>query len=190
MDWVIVFIVVLVLILIIGFAYNLVQKYLFNKRLNEQIQNYNSIPLGMKKQEALNLLGNDFSYSMLKDGVEKYEWKVVMQNSMYGNDFKKHKSKYTVNMTLKFKNGVVIEKKGNNLDLGNSADDATKYYNSVNLGMDKSEVIKLFGNNYTISLLKNGNEKYEWKIRDVGNTGKVTLIFKDNKVIEKLSNNI
>ncbi len=210
LKWIIIIAGIILLCCII---FAVIQQYKFNKKLDTKIENYNKIFIGMSKKDAVNLLGNDFVVSFLKDGMEKYEWKIKIPGSNWGSSAKgvsvrHHKAGYTVSMTLKFKNGVVVEKKGNNLDAGSSSENAIVNYNKVSLGMTVGEVIGLLGNGYTISLLKNGTEKYEWKIREGGTsyrtshhgfsagsysggvTKKVTVVFKNNKVIEKKGDNL
>ena len=195
------------------FIYSIVQDHNFNKMLNQKIDNYEKITIGMKKETAVNLLGDDYTSSILKDRTEKYEWKIKIAGDSWGSSYKgvsvrHHKSGYTVSMTLKFKNGVVVEKKGNNMDLGASSESAIYNYNKVQLDMTVNEVVALLGGGYTVSALQNGTEKYDWKIREEGTsyrsyshgfsygsysgggTKKITITFKNGRVIEKQGNNL
>lgn len=208
-----IFLICIFIALFCYIVYVVIQQYRFNKYLNEKIRNYNNIPIGMSKMQALNLLGDNYTVSSLKDGTEKYEWKIKISGSSWGSSAKgisvrHYKSGYMVSMSLKFKNGVVVEKKGNNLDVGRSGEESVFNYNRINIGMSIAEVVALLGTGYTISVLKNGTEVYDWKVRGEGIsrrtysrglsfgsssgaiTKQITVVFKDGKVIEKRGNNL
>lgn len=74
-------------------------------------------------------------------------------------------------------------------------------FSNINIGDDKETVLQIYGKCPNISKLKDGREKYEWTLKQgcssriyVKGTGmsfgnysgvkKVTIYFKDNKVVE------
>lgn len=197
------------LMLIAMLVFSLISKKNFSKKMNSMIESYNSIAIGMSKQQVLDLMGEDYNFSFLKNGIEKYEWKYKVAGVSYSSGIsgiRHYRSGYTIKMTIKFKDGIVFEKTGNNLDLGSSSEDAINNYERITYGMSENEVLILLGGGYTTSLLKNGDVKYEWKIRSTGTrytyyskhwnastsgggeTQKVVVIFRDHSVIEKTCN--
>ncbi len=192
---------------------------LYKRNKNHQknvnfIDVFNSIRIGDSKTSVISKLGSNCTQSFLKDGTEKYDWRIRVNggsSSFYhqGAGVTNHTSGYVIRMTIKFRNGVVIEKLSNNTDFGNSSTSAISNYNLIHIGMSKTEAINLLGEGYSISLLRNGEEKYTWKIR-IGSTThsyrwfkgystrdysgattqRVTVVFKDGVVIEKTAANI
>ena len=173
---------------------------------------FNSIKIGDSKTVVFSKLGSrSCTTSLLRDGTEKYEWKIRVGGGSstirsQGVGVTSHRQGYTIKMAIKIKNGFVIEKTGDNLDFGTSTESASDNYGFVTLGMAKAKVLSLLGGGYSVSLLKNGTEKYTWKIRHGGitmstywghgfttrrhsssTTTKINVVFKDGVVIEKTS---
>lgn len=210
--WLILGISVLILIVITIVDYRK-RKQNHEKNVNF-IDIFNTIKIGDSESETMTKLGSNCTKSFLKDGTEKCEWRIRVQGSSssfynQGAGVTNHTNGYVIRMTIKFQNGVVVEKLSNNTDFGKSSANAISNYDLINIGMSKSEAINLLGGGYSISILKNGEEKYTWKIR-VGSTThsyrwfkgystrdytgsvtkRVTLVFKNNSVIEKTAANL
>lgn len=84
-------------------------------------------------------------------------------------------------------------------------DEFCEKHRKIRPGMSKDDVIDIFGENYTISYLKNGVEKLEWRLRHSGYSGrvakgvythsssftrKISVKIKDDQVIEVNSLNM
>ena len=152
--------------------------------------------------------------AILKDGTEKYEWKIKISGSntgfsKNGISIRKYNSGYMMTMTIKIKNGVVVETKGKNLDNGHTDSSSIGNFYQVQVGMTKTQVISLMGGGFSVCLLKNGDEKLEWKVRETGTsvrghigygasvgktsgtfTRSAVVIFRDGDVVEKTSNTL
>ena len=91
------------------------------------INGYKQIKLGMTMDEVSAILGNNYTESLLKNGVTKWDWR--FQEAGHSTRYHYHlsgtgtststsssTSGFTRRATVKFKDGVVIEKSGLNLD--------------------------------------------------------------------------
>lgn len=77
-----------------------------------------SVRAGMSKQDVIFILGSDYSYSLLKNGIEKLEWRYRKKGHSYrvAKGVRAHQSGYTRRISVKFKDGVVIEINSLNMD--------------------------------------------------------------------------
>lgn len=202
---------VITIIVCVYYAYKTSQ---FNKYCNEMIARYNQVELGMTKQQMFQLMGTVNPVAILKDGTEKYEWKIKINGTntgarVNGVSYRKYNSGYMMTITIKVKNGYVVETKGKNLDNGHTDSSSITNFYQIQVGMTKSQVISLMGGGFSTSLLKNGDEKLEWKVREKGSstrayiakgfsvgttdsafTRSAVVVFRDGYVVEKTSNNL
>ena len=107
----IVLIVVLFAIILIKF---------FNEKEKEKnfIENHKQIQPGMSKMTVISILGDSYTQSYLKNGVEKLEWR-YRRNGTSGRVAKGmyvHQSSYTRRISVKFKEGKAIEINSLNMD--------------------------------------------------------------------------
>lgn len=85
---------------------------------NDFVDSARAIRKGMTKSEVVAILGSDYSYSSLKNGVEKYEWRYRKNGYSYrvAKGVSMRQSGYTRRISVKFKDGVVIETSSLNMD--------------------------------------------------------------------------
>lgn len=85
---------------------------------NDFVDSARSIRKGMTKSEVVAILGSDYSYSCLKNGVEKYEWRYRKNGYSYrvAKGVSMRQSGYTRRISVKFKDGVVLETSSLNMD--------------------------------------------------------------------------
>lgn len=76
------------------------------------------IRAGMSKEDVLTIMGYDYTYSALKGGIEKYEWRFRKNGYSYrvAKGVSARQSGYTRRISVKFKDGVVIETSAINMD--------------------------------------------------------------------------
>lgn len=88
------------------------------KAENEFISAARRIRAGMSLNDVLSIMGNDYTYSALKNGVEKYEWRLRKNGYSYrvAKGVSMRQSGYTRRISVKFKDGVVIETSAINMD--------------------------------------------------------------------------
>ena len=94
-------------------------EYYVEKRKEETfVNNHREIRIGMKEEEVFCILGRNYSQSLLKDGTVKYEWRYRHQGySQYvGAGMREHHSSFTRKISVKIKNGIVVETKTLNMD--------------------------------------------------------------------------
>lgn len=90
-----------------------------NRRMEEDfIYSARRIRAGMSKDDVLDIMGHDYTYSALKGGVEKYEWRLRKNGYSYrvSKGVSVRQSGYTRRIAVKFKDGVVIETSSLNMD--------------------------------------------------------------------------
>ena len=77
-----------------------------------------TIRAGMTKDDVISILGNDYTYSLLKNGIEKYEWRYRKNGYSYrvAKGVSMRQSGYTRRISVKFKDGIVIEINSLNMD--------------------------------------------------------------------------
>ena len=82
------------------------------------IENHKKIKPGMSKLQVVNILGNNYTQSHLKSGVEKLEWR--LRQAGYSGRVAKgayvHTSSLTRRISVKFKDNLVIEVNCLNMD--------------------------------------------------------------------------
>jgi hypothetical protein len=82
------------------------------------IENHKKIYPGMPKTQVLNLMGPNYTQSILKSGIEKLEWRY--RHAGYTGRVAKgsyvHVSSLTRKISVKFKDGVVVEVNALNMD--------------------------------------------------------------------------
>lgn len=76
------------------------------------------IRAGMTMSDVLNIMGDDYTYSALKNGIEKYEWRYRKNGYSYrvSKGVSMRQSGYTRRISVKFQKGVVIETSSINMD--------------------------------------------------------------------------
>lgn len=92
---------------------------IYNQKVeNDFVDSARMIRKGMTKSEVVAILGSDYSYSCLKNGVEKYEWRYRKKGYSYrvAKGVSMRQSGYTRRISVKFKDGVVIETSSLNMD--------------------------------------------------------------------------
>ena len=79
----------------------------------DNLYNYEDVQIGMDEKEMLEIMGNDFNKSSLKNGRYKYEWRVsaVSENTFGG----KREYSGVKKVAIYVKNGVVEEIKPYNV---------------------------------------------------------------------------
>ncbi len=88
------------------------------KKEDEFIQNHRKIHVGMTRMQVIDILGDNFTQSCLKNDVEKLEWR-YRRNGYTGRIARGayiHTSSLTRRISVKFKEGKVIEVNSINMD--------------------------------------------------------------------------
>jgi hypothetical protein len=82
------------------------------------IDSARKIRAGMTKDDVISILGNDYTYSLLKNGIEKYEWRYRKNGYSYrvAKGVSMRQSGYTRRISVKFKDGIVVEINSLNMD--------------------------------------------------------------------------
>ncbi|MBQ8624617.1 MAG: outer membrane protein assembly factor BamE [Agathobacter sp.] len=82
------------------------------------IENYKQIRPGMTKTQVIYLLGDRYTHSYLKNGIEKLEWKYrhVGQTARVSKGYYVHSGQLTRKVSVKFQNDVVVEINALNMD--------------------------------------------------------------------------
>ncbi len=92
--------------------------FLAKKKEDEFCEKHREIRPGMLKNEVVYLLGDQYTISYLKNGVEKLEWRY--RHSGYTGRVARgvyaHSSSFTRKISVKFKNDRVIEVNSLNMD--------------------------------------------------------------------------
>ena len=85
---------------------------------NNYVDSARTIRAGMTKAEVIGILGSDYTYSLLKNGIEKYEWRYRKNGYSYrvAKGVSMRQSGYTRRISVKFKDGIVIEINSLNMD--------------------------------------------------------------------------
>ncbi len=86
--------------------------YFIARRLNKvkQLQRYRQINLGMSERQMLNIMGDGYNKSLLKDGVTQYIWHLAGQSSGYVyNGFVSVQNDSGQKVIITCKNGMVEE---------------------------------------------------------------------------------
>lgn len=114
MDW-------LWLYVVFGFALIVFAIYVTAKQKQAEmdfIDAARSVRAGMSKQDVISILGSDYSYSLLKNGIEKLEWRYRKNGHSYrvAKGVRTHQSGYTRRISVKFKDGIVVEINSLNMD--------------------------------------------------------------------------
>lgn len=104
--------------LIVFFGYCIFVSVKQKQEENDYINSARSIRAGMKKSEVIDILGSDYTYSLLKNGIEKYEWRYRKGGYSYrvAKGVRAHQSGYTRRISVKFKDEIVVEINSLNLD--------------------------------------------------------------------------
>lgn len=80
-----------------------------NKQL-EQLQRYWDVEIGMTEEEMLDIMGEDFNRSLLKNNRVKYEWRINATSrgtSYKGISYREYSGVKKV--TIYLRNGIVVE---------------------------------------------------------------------------------
>lgn len=85
----------------------ILRNYNRKKEEEEFIENHREIRPGMSKYEVLSILGDQYTQSFLKNGVEKLEWRFRSRS---------YSGTITRRISVKFKDGEVIEVNSLNMD--------------------------------------------------------------------------
>ena len=108
------FSVLLIIVLIVAVF---ILCYKSQKKINNTIDNYNNnICIGDSKERVISILGNNFTYSVLKDGTEKLVYKIQSSGSFRIKGTGTTQYIPVKKITIKLKDGKVISKEGLNLD--------------------------------------------------------------------------
>lgn len=86
-----------------------------NKKL-EQLQRYWDVKIGMDEDEMLNIMGDGYNRSLLKNNRVKYEWRI--NATSYGSSYKGFSTRSysgVKKVTIYTKNGLVEEVKPYNV---------------------------------------------------------------------------
>lgn len=85
---------------------------------NDFIESARRVRAGMTMDDVIIIMGSDFTYSALKSGIEKLEWRYRKNGYSYrvGRGVSMRQSGYTRRISVKFKNRVVIEISSLNMD--------------------------------------------------------------------------
>lgn len=92
---------------------------LFAQKNEKQFQeNHKKIYLGMSKDEVIDILGEQYTQSYLKNNIEKLEWRYRHQGytGRVAEGAYVHSSGFTRRISVKFKDGIVIEVNSLNMD--------------------------------------------------------------------------
>ncbi len=114
MDFLGIYIVIGIIAVVFLVGYSI-----YNRKVeNDFVDSARVIRKGMTKSEVVAILGSDYSYSCLKNGVEKYEWRYRKNGSSYrvAKGVSMRQSGYTRRISVKFKDGVVVETSSLNMD--------------------------------------------------------------------------
>ena len=76
--------------LIIVFVYIVV--FILQHRKRKQLQQYWNVEIGMSEEMMLQIMGNGFNRSLLKNGRVKYEWRINASSSGYS--YKGYSTRY------------------------------------------------------------------------------------------------
>lgn len=89
-----------------------------NEPRKDPFRDYQKIEHGMTKDKVIDLLGDSYTKSLLKDGRERLEWtwRERGYSMRLGNGLYTHSSGVTSHVTVTFKDGVVIEMTAKNMD--------------------------------------------------------------------------
>lgn len=91
--------------------------YISQKKIDNTIDNYNNnICIGDSKEKVILTLGNNFTYSVLKDGTEKLVYKIQNSGSLRIKGTGTTQYIPVKKITIKLKDGKVVSKEGLNLD--------------------------------------------------------------------------
>ena len=102
--------------LIIVVVYAFIAALNTGKKRIEQLQKYWDVKIGMTESEMLNLMGEGYNRSLLKNNRIKYEWRI--NASSYGSSYKGISSRYysgVKKVDIYVKNGIVEEVKPYNV---------------------------------------------------------------------------
>lgn len=82
------------------------------------IENHKKIKCGMNKSQVVNILGNTYTQSYLKNGIEKLEWRYrhAGYTGRVAKGYYVHSGQLTRKISVKFKDDIVIEVKSLNMD--------------------------------------------------------------------------
>ena len=95
---------------VILFVVTLIIVLSVNRKKLEQLQRYMDIEIGMTEDEMLDIMGEGFNRSLLKNNRIKYEWRI--NASSYGSSFKGFSTRSysgVKKVTIYTKNGLVEE---------------------------------------------------------------------------------
>ena len=101
---------------VILFVVTLIIVLSVNRKKLEQLQRYMDIEIGMTEDEMLDIMGDGFNRSLLKNNRIKYEWRI--NASSYGSSFKGFSTRSysgVKKVTIYTKNGFVEEVKPYNV---------------------------------------------------------------------------
>ena len=105
-----IFIVAMIIILFFKIIFGVIKVIVDKKERNDAIENlynYESVVIGMPLEEMLDIMGDDYNLSSLKNNRQKYEWRVnSISKPKYGNSIEYSGVKKVV---IYVKNGVVEE---------------------------------------------------------------------------------
>lgn len=107
--------IVLIVLLLGGFFVYLL--YLRSKE-SDFIENYKKINYGMSKEDVIELLGDGYTKSLLKGGVEKLEWRIDKSGATVrvASGVYMHSRGKVRKVTVKFQDNKVIELNALNME--------------------------------------------------------------------------
>ena len=107
----------LILLMIVLTVIIFVLCYTSQKKMNNTINDYNNnICIGDSREKVISILGNNFTYSVLKDGTEKLVYKIQNSGSIRIKGTGVTQYMPVKKITIKLKDGKVISKEGLNLN--------------------------------------------------------------------------
>lgn len=87
------------------------------KQKQDQLRRYWDIEIGMSEDEMLDIMGEGFNRSLLKNGRTKYEWRInATSYGHYTKGFSTRTYSGVHKVTIYTKNGLVEEVKSHNVD--------------------------------------------------------------------------
>lgn len=107
-----------IILIVVVFAIIFIKSFLEKGKENSFIENHKQIQPGMSKMTVIGILGNSYTQSYLKNGVEKLEWRYRRNgtSARVGKGVYVHSASYTRRISVKFKDGKVIEINSLNMD--------------------------------------------------------------------------
>ena len=153
------------------------------KILEDSINAYNKINIGMSKDEVINVLGEPSAEYELED-VSTYGWYYDEEETIYFISVEMIAGK-----VYKVYNDIVSDMTQNikiSAELKTEIDDITKYSDNIDSDMSKAEIIELLGDKYLeIAKDENGYKTYKWYDK---NENILVIEFDSDEMISNISN--